>query len=86
MRKLLLGFLGNAGDHIRLYESGAEGVDGDPEAGQFQGGRLGEAEQPGLGRRVVGLAYIAGLSDEELMLMILPPPWSVMCSNTAWTV
>src|SRR5687768_10768655 len=62
--KLLLGFLGDAGDHIRLYEAGAEGVDGDPEAGQFQGGRLGEAEQPGLGRRVVGLAYIAGLSNE----------------------
>src|SRR5687767_14990281 len=42
--KLLLGFLGDVGDHIGLYESGAEGVDGDPEAGQFQGGRLGEAE------------------------------------------
>src|SRR5215218_11034240 len=62
--ELLLGFLGDIGDHIGLYESGAEGVDGDPEAGQFLGGRLGEAEQPGLGRRVVGLAYIAGLSDE----------------------
>src|SRR5215210_66098 len=62
--KFLLGLLRDAGYHIGLYEPGAEGVDGDPVPGQFLGGRLGEAEQPGLGRRVVGLAYVAGLSDE----------------------
>src|SRR5215216_7472506 len=42
--ELLLCFLGNVGDHIRLYESGAESVDGDPEACQFLGCRLGESE------------------------------------------
>src|SRR5215213_3310350 len=71
--ELLLGFLGDVGDHIGLYESGADGVDGDPEAGQFLGCRLGEAEQPGLGRRVVGLAYIAGLSDEGAHVDDLAP-------------
>src|SRR5215207_8599652 len=71
--ELLLGFLGDVGDHIGLYESGADGVDGDPEAGQFLGCRLGKAEQPGLGRRVVGLAYIAGLSDEGAHVDDLAP-------------
>src|SRR5215211_2587507 len=42
--EFLLCFLGNVGDHIRLYESGAESVDGDPEACQFLGCRLGESE------------------------------------------
>src|SRR5215218_589644 len=71
--ELLLGFLGDVGDHIGLYESGADGVDGDPEAGQFLGCRLGKAEQPGLGRRVVGLAYIAGLSDKGAHVDDLAP-------------
>src|SRR5215211_5863603 len=71
--ELLLGFLGDIGDHISLYESGAEGVNGDPEAGQFLGGGLGEAEQAGFGRRVVGLAYIAGLSDEGAHVDDLAP-------------
>src|SRR5215210_5952516 len=71
--ELLLGFLGDVGDHIGLYESGAEGVDGDPEAGQFQGCRLGEAEQPGLGRRVVGLSYVAGFPDEGAHVDDLAP-------------
>ena len=44
-----------------------------PEAGQFLGCRLGEAEQPGLGRRVVGLPYIAGLSDEGAHVDDLAP-------------
>src|SRR5215211_2289182 len=42
--KFLLGFLGDVGDHIGLDKAGAEGVYGDPEPGQFQGGRLGKAE------------------------------------------
>jgi hypothetical protein len=42
--EFLLCFLGNVGDHIGLYESGAESVDGDPEAGQFLGCSLGEPE------------------------------------------
>src|SRR5215208_2460154 len=71
--ELLLGFLGDVGDHIGLYESGADGVDGDSEAGQFLGCRLGEAEQPGLGRRVVGLSYVAGLSDEGAHVDDLAP-------------
>src|SRR5215207_1378975 len=71
--ELLLGFLGDVGDHIGLYESGADGVDGDPESGQFLGRRLGEAEKPGLGRRVVGLAYIACLSDEGAHVDDLAP-------------
>src|ERR671913_584382 len=71
--KLLLGFLGDVGDHIGLYKSGADSVDGDPEAGQFLGCSLGEAQQPGLGRRVVGLSYIAGLSDEGAHVDDLAP-------------
>src|SRR5215207_10072345 len=71
--ELLLGFLGDVGDHIGLYESWGYGVDGDPEAGQFLGCRLGEAEQPGLGCRVVGLSYIAGLSDEGAHVDDLAP-------------
>src|SRR5215208_4666031 len=59
--ELLLGFLG------------AVGVDGDSEAGQFLGCRLGEAEQPGLGRRVVGLSYVAGLSNEGAHVDDLAP-------------
>src|SRR5918997_3766503 len=71
--KLLLGLLGDVGDHIGLDKAGAEGVHGDPEPGQFQGGRLGKAEQPGLGRRVVGLAYVAGLPDERAHVDDLAP-------------
>src|SRR5215203_3635996 len=71
--ELLLGFLGDVGDHIGLYESGADGVDGDPESGQFLGCRLGESEQPGLGRGVVGLAYVACLSDEGAHVDDLAP-------------
>src|SRR5215212_5391744 len=71
--ELLLGILGDAGDHIGLYESGGDGVYGDPEPGQFLGGGLGEAEQSCLGRRVVGLAYIAGLSDEGAHVDDLAP-------------
>src|SRR5215207_9894514 len=71
--ELLLGFLGDVGDHIGLYESWADGVDGDPEAGQFLGCRLGEAEQAGLGRRVVGLPNVAGLSDEGAHVDDLAP-------------
>src|SRR5215208_2006431 len=73
LAEFLLCFLGDVGDHIGLYESGADSVDGDPEAGQFLGCRLGEAEQPGLGRRVVGLAYIACLSDEGAHVDDLAP-------------
>src|SRR5215208_2571871 len=73
LAEFLLCFLGDVGDHIGLYESGADGVDGDPEAGQFLGRRLGEAEKPGLGRRVVGLAYIACLSDEGAHVDDLAP-------------
>src|SRR5215210_1052099 len=71
--ELLLGFLGYVGDHICLYESGADGVNGDTEAGQFLGCCFGEAEQPGFGRRVVGLAYIACLSDEGAHVDDLAP-------------
>src|SRR5688500_14586504 len=38
--ELLLGFLGDVGDHIGLYDAGADGVDDYAEAGQFLGGRL----------------------------------------------
>src|SRR5215217_5495701 len=62
--ELLLGFLGDAGDHVGLNKPGADCVHGDPGAGQFLSRCLGEAEQPGLGRRVVGLADIAGLADK----------------------
>src|SRR5215210_769593 len=71
--EFLLGFLGDAGDHIGLYESGGDGVYGDPEAGQFLGGRLGEAEQSCFGRRVVSLAYVAGLADEGAHVDDLAP-------------
>src|SRR5215211_8783517 len=71
--EFLLGFLGDVGDHIGLDKAGAEGVYGDPESGQFQGGRLGKAEQPGLGRRVVGLADVACLPDKRAHVDDLVP-------------
>src|SRR5215218_5100130 len=71
--ELLLGFLGDVGNHIGFYKAGADGVDGDPEPGQLLGGRLGEAEESGLGCRVVGLAYVAGFTDEGAHVDDLAP-------------
>src|SRR5215210_7168171 len=61
---LLLHFLGHRVGHVRLYETRADGVDGDVAAGELQGGGLGVAEQAGLGRRVVGLAHVPRLAHE----------------------
>src|SRR5215211_7945562 len=64
LEQLLLLLFRDAGDHIRLYEAGADRVDRDAVAGQLLGGRLGKAEQPRLGCRVVCLADVARLADE----------------------
>src|ERR687894_882337 len=64
LAELLLGFLGYVGDHVGLYEAWTDGVHGDAVARELLGCGLGEAEQPGLGCRVVSLADIAGLADE----------------------
>src|SRR5918998_561529 len=64
LQELLSLVIGDAGYHIGLYEPGADRVHGYAVAGEFLGGGLGEAEQAGFGRRVVGLADIASLADE----------------------
>ena len=50
--------LGELGEH----EARGDGVDGDPARGELAGGRLGQADQPGLRGAVVRLAHLAGLA------------------------
>src|SRR3712207_6791918 len=64
LQKLLLLLLRDASDHVRLYEPRADRVHRYAVAGKLLGGRFGEAEQAGLGRRVVGLANVARLTHE----------------------
>ena len=49
---------------LRDDEPGGHGVGGDPAAGDLAGDRLGQADQPGLGRGVVGLARLARLAGD----------------------
>src|SRR5215203_2302974 len=71
--ELLLGFLGDVGDHVGLDKPGADGVHGDATAGQFLGRGLGKAEEASLGRRVVRLADVTRLADEGAHVDDLAP-------------
>src|SRR5215469_7271549 len=67
----------DGGQHVRGDKAGRDRVDGQPDPisrralrpGELEDGlfgqRLGQSEQAGLGRRVVGLADIAGLADDR---------------------
>src|ERR1035437_6327382 len=48
------------GGHVRVEEAGGRGGDGDAARPNLAAERLGEADQPRLGGRVVGLAGVAG--------------------------
>ena len=50
--------------HISRDEAGGNGVDGHLAAGDFLGHGLGEANDAGLGSRVITLAYVAGDADD----------------------
>ena len=54
-----LDLVGQDVGHIGGDESGGDTIDGDPAFGKFLGRRLGQADQAGLGGRIVALAGIA---------------------------
>lgn len=60
-----LDLVGQVQDHVRLDETGAEGVDLDVEARELLGGGLREADDAGFGRGVVRLAEVAHLADDR---------------------
>ncbi len=51
------------GRHFRVYESGGDNIDGDISRGQLPGQGFTEADDAGLGRRVVALAGVAQQAD-----------------------
>ena len=59
--ELLLEGLGQVAGELGVDEPGRDGVARDRPAGQLARRRLGQADEPGLGRGVVGLAHLAGL-------------------------
>src|SRR5215471_6787286 len=54
----LAGLAGEGGGHVGVDEPGGDGVDQDRPVGELASGGLGEPDESGLGRRVVGLAGI----------------------------
>src|SRR5438552_9928180 len=53
------------GGHVGLDEAGGHRVHGDGPRGHLPGDRLGEADEPGLARGVVGLSRVAGQPDDR---------------------